>query len=48
MVDTNPLLHRLKQKNPKKHNHYGFQDFFQFDQDRGSIVDWNGAQNVLT
>ncbi len=48
MVDANPLLHRLKQKNPKKHNHYGFQDFFQFDQDRGSIVDWNGDQNVLT
>ena len=36
-----------KKRNPKKHNHYGFKDFFQFDPDKGTIVDWNDAQNIL-
>ena len=33
---------------PKKHNHYGFRDFFRFDPERGTILDWNGVQNFLT
>ncbi len=36
-----------KTRNPKKHNHYSFKDFFQFEADKGTIVDWNGAQNIL-
>jgi uncharacterized protein len=34
-------------KNPPKHCHYGFQDFFQFDAKAGTIVDWNQGQNIL-
>lgn len=37
-----------KVKNPHKHCHYGFKDFFQFDADDGTIVDWNNTQNVMT
>jgi uncharacterized protein len=40
--------HPVKLKHPKKHNHYGFREFFQFDPDQGTITDWNGAQNLLT
>jgi len=40
--------HPVKLKHPKKHNHYGFREFFQFDPDKGIITDWNGAQNLLT
>ncbi len=36
-----------KTRNPKKHNHYSFKDFFQFEADKGTIVDWNNAQNIL-
>lgn len=36
-----------KIRNPKKHHHYSFKDFFQFEADKGTIVDWNDAQNVL-
>ncbi len=36
-----------KSRNPKKHNHYSFKDFFQFEADKGTIVDWNDAQNIL-
>jgi uncharacterized protein len=40
--------HPVKLKHPKKHNHYSFHDFFQFDPDQGTLTDWNGAQNLLT
>jgi uncharacterized protein len=36
-----------KQQNAKKHNHYSFKDFFQFESGKGTIVDWNNAQNIL-
>ncbi len=39
--------HRLKTKYPKKHNHYGFRDFFQFDPQVGTITDWMDNRNVL-
>lgn len=45
---ANKLKHSLKHKHPKKHNHYGFQDFFHFDADTGTIADWNEARNILT
>ena len=48
MVTAPQNQHLLRQKTPRKHNHYGFQDFFQFDPDKGTIVDWNEGQNVLT
>jgi uncharacterized protein len=37
-----------KLKNPRKHCHYAFPDFFQFDAEDGTIVDWNNSQNLLT
>lgn len=32
----------------QKHNHFGFEDFFRFDPQRGTLTDWNGSQNFLT
>lgn len=40
--------HALRQQYPNKHNHYRFQDFFQFSAETGSIVDWNNSRAVLT
>ena len=42
------VLPKTRLASPKKHNHYGFQDFFRFDPERGVICDWNGSQNFLT
>lgn len=42
------LTHSLSAKHPKKHNHYGFQDFFHFDSTQGTITDWNQSRNILT
>ncbi len=39
---------KTKLKYPQKHNHYGFDEFFRFDPERGTLVDWNGSQNFLT
>lgn len=41
------LPHRLRNRYPKKHNHYGFQEFFQFEPANGSVVDWNGGRSVF-
>ncbi|MCY7393617.1 MAG: 4-vinyl reductase, partial [Leptolyngbyaceae cyanobacterium CAN_BIN12] len=48
MVTATSHPHSAHSKNPKKHNHYNFRDFFQFDPDQGTITDWNGSSNVLT
>lgn len=40
--------HILHNKHPKKHNHYSFRDFFQFNADDGSVLDWNDRPNILT
>jgi len=42
------LTHSLRDKHPKKHNHYGFKDFFHFDANTGTIADWNQGRNILT
>ena len=42
------IEHRLRQKFPTKHNHYCVADFFDFDQEKGSIADWNESRNILT
>jgi uncharacterized protein len=47
MVIATDSKNPVKQKYPKKHNHYSFRDFFQFDPDKGTIIDWNEGQNVL-
>ena len=39
---------RLKQKHPKTHSHYRFQDFFAFDRQIGTISDWNESRNIFT
>ena len=48
MAPTLTVPHKLHQKLPQKHNHYGFRDFFQFDADTGTITDWNDSRNILT
>jgi predicted hydrocarbon binding protein len=42
------LEHSLKQKYPKKHAHYSFEDFFHFQSDTGAVTDWNEARNIFT
>lgn len=39
--------HWLQKKFPKKHAHYRFEDFFQFQPESGSITDWNNSRNIL-
>jgi len=48
MVMTTLTPPKTKLKYPQKHNHYGFDEFFRFDPERGTLVDWNGSQNFLT
>lgn len=43
MVSAAPKL-----KYPDKHNHYSFDDFFQFNPERGTLANWYGSQNFLT
>jgi uncharacterized protein len=43
---TTPVSRQAKY--PSKHNHYGFDDFFQFDVERGTISNWQGSQSFLT
>lgn len=38
----------LKQKYPKKHDHFALDEFFYFDTQSGSITDWNRSRNILT
>jgi len=42
------LEHYLKQKYPKKHDHYSFEDFFHFQSNTGTVTDWNEARNIFT
>jgi uncharacterized protein len=37
----------LKQRYPKKHHHYSFEDFFCFQEATGTIKDWNGSRNIF-
>ncbi len=50
--ETQPILtkfeHSLKKKYPKRHNHYGLEDFFCFQTETGTIIDWNESRNILT
>lgn len=39
--------HLLKKKHPQMHHHFAFEDFFHFDLDRGSVVDWNTSRSIL-
>lgn len=48
MAQTTLTPPQTKLKYPQKHNHYGFDEFFRFDPERGTLVDWNGSQNFLT
>ncbi len=41
------LGHFLKQKYPKKHAHYSFEDFFHFQSDVGIVTDWNEGRNLF-
>jgi len=47
MVLATPQKNSVRLKYPRKHNHYGFHDFFAFDQNAGTITDWNRAQNIM-
>ncbi len=37
----------LKEKFPEKHDHYGFDQFFSFNPEKGIIKDWNTARNIF-
>lgn len=39
--------HFIKQKYPQKHHHYNFRDFFSFQRETGTIIDWNESRNIL-
>ena len=39
--------HNLKQKYPQRHNHYSLKDFFSFQNNTGTISDWNESRNIL-
>jgi len=39
--------HLWRLKYPKRHAHYSFEDFFYFDNNNGSITDWNKERNIL-
>lgn len=39
--------HFWKKRNPKRHEHYGLEDFLFFKQEQGKIIDWNEARNIL-
>lgn len=39
--------HLWRLKYPKRHAHYSFEDFFHFDNNNGSITDWNKERNIL-
>ncbi|GAB4214809.1 MAG: 4-vinyl reductase [Synechococcales cyanobacterium] len=43
--DSRPPLSVGKGK--VKHSHYSYQDFFRFNHDQGTIIDWNQNQNIL-
>ncbi|AIE74150.1 MULTISPECIES: V4R domain-containing protein [unclassified Synechocystis] len=45
---SNLLEHSLRKVHPNKHHHYQVEDFFCFQMNSGSIVDWNNCRNVLT
>ena len=45
-LSTTP--HRLHDRHPKKHNYFSFRDFFQFNSESGSVIDWHGSRNVFT
>lgn len=39
--------HILREKYPHKHAHYSVEDFFSFQRQSGSIIDWNESRNIL-
>jgi uncharacterized protein len=39
--------HHLKQKYPQRHQHYNLKDFFSFQTETGTIIDWNESRNIL-
>ncbi|MGH2415467.1 MAG: hypothetical protein ACRDEA_17610 [Microcystaceae cyanobacterium] len=39
--------HFWKKKYPKRYEHYILEDFFCFQQEKGEIIDWNDARNIL-
>lgn len=39
--------HFWRNKYPKRHAHYAFEDFFAFNNNTGSIIDWNKERNIL-
>jgi hypothetical protein len=47
---TTPRLkieHALKQKYPQKHDHFRFEDFYQFQPETGAVVDWNDSRTLF-
>ena len=48
LEDLNPkATHDLKQKYPQRHHHYSLKNFFSFQNNTGTISDWNESRNIL-
>lgn len=47
MVTSLSPKHKLHGQFPKKHNHYTFKEYFQFNKDQGTITDWLDSRNIL-
>ncbi|AFZ37121.1 4-vinyl reductase 4VR [Stanieria cyanosphaera PCC 7437] len=43
----NQNQHLLRAKYPQKHNHYLFDDFFSFQAETGTVIDWNQSRNIF-
>lgn len=41
------IEHSLKQKYPKKHDHFRFEDFYHRQLDTGIVTDWNEGRNIF-
>jgi hypothetical protein len=47
IITPNQNQHFLRNKYPRKHHHYKFEDFFAFHNQTGTVVDWNQSRNIF-
>lgn len=45
--ESKVLVHPWRNKYPGKHAHFSVEDFFHFQTEEGTIVDWNQERNIL-
>ena len=47
LVTESQVLHPLKQKYPDRHCHYSREDFFSFQSQSGTVIDWNDSKTIF-